>query len=465
MLGSIRFKRFDRNSEQSGFQYKKEENSKAVEENPQLISMENLGFNQHVTVQNYMGETVMLGSNIREPSSKIRSLLRDNVRPRADQRNYVVIKIYQSENLLAQGQRQRSTQVTKSEIRIPGQMLNQGSVYIDELDCYLTTETNLAATRELMAHDLEDQYGESEATIPAALVTPDPVVLYHDYRSLIDSCIRRQDKINIRTGFDVRYGDVPLIVQDMHIAILDHYFVPFSYDKLVFDPTLSPDEFIIENIYIASKGEFRYTFSELAKVGAVYLEHDQRRTLFGDFYGMAVFASHQRYVDYVHQRKSMERFRDESLYLAEKSGDPMLKEEIVAQRRDISSLAATLTERDAEISQLRSEKKKLQADLAERERAIKDIRDRKDEQLTAEAVLRGLSNDSAKIENDAKKIENDRVEQDQRAANARMAQRAAILKSISDIMKSGWGIATACGGGLLAFIAVMRKYKVRIAMG
>jgi hypothetical protein len=465
MFDNINFKRFDRSSDVPRFSYQSEPTAKDYESDPRVISMENPGFNLKISVQNYMAESVMLGANVRSTPTKIKSLIQDNTRPRNDQRNYVIIKIHNSENPSSYGTKGKPVQVSKSEIRIPGSMLNQGSVFIDELDCYLTTESNLEATRELIARDVADRHDEAIVNLPSSLIIQDPTAIYHQYKSLVEYCIKRQDLIQVRTGFDYHHREAPDVVKEMRIAILDHYFVPFAYDNLVFDPTLGPDEFVIENLHLAAKGEFRFTYTELSKLGATVLDADLRDTMFGKFYGMALFASESRHRDYVFQRKSIERFHDEQLFLAERSGDPMLKEEITTLRRTLDLQQAAIQEKDQENITLRADKKRLTADVNEREKTIKEILDHKDARMSTAFVMKSLDNEDAKLSNESVKLENDRTEQDHRATGMVLSHKATMYKYVADMMKSGWGIATAITGGFLALFALLKKYNVRISMG
>ena len=462
---NLDFLRFDRTSKTEGFVYKSTDNLKESEYDFNSVTMDKLGSNLFTNIQNYMPEAVLLGGNLRVNPTRIKSLRQTYDRTREDFRNYVVITILHSENgVYTADPKRRSTQTRKTEIRIPGKMLNQGSVFISELDCYLMMESKIDATRELIARDVEHHQWDS-VNIPSSMIKQDPSVIYDEYKQLAKFCIQRQDKINIRIGIDLQYGNIPDIVKGFHVGILDSYFVPYKNYKLIYDPTLSEDEFVIENLHLASRDEFRSTFTELKQYGAMYLDHDEQNTLFGKFYGMALFSSSQEYLNYVHKRKSQERFSDETLYVANRSGDPRLKEEIVRLERDVLTLREKTVEKEEENVALKESNKKLKADVKDREETINKIRNHHDSKMSSEAILTDLSNESQRLNNDSRKIDNDRIDMDHREKAAPLLHKASVLKITADILKSGWGIATVCLTGMLSIAAVCKKYNVKLSVG
>ena len=464
MSGFLRFIRFDRSSKVEGFVYNTTQNTKDMDYDFQTVSMEKPGFTIHTVVQNYMSEAVLLGGNLTVTPTHIKSLRQGHERTRDDFNNVVIITIYSSENNTAIDPKKRTTHRSKTEIRIPGKMLNQGSVFINELDCYLMTESHVDATRSLIAKDI-NQSGWDSINIPASMIKQDPAVIYVEYKQLAKFCIERQDKINIRIGVDLQYGKIPDNIKSLHVAILDNYFVPYSCYKLVYDPTLTEDEFVIENLHLASRDEFRSTFSELRKVGTMYLDHDEQKTLFGNFYGMALFTDSNHYLTYVHKRKTQERFRDETLYVADRSGDPRLKEEVVRLEREILSLKDVNNEKDGTITSLRDSNRKLKTDIRDREETINKIRQHYDEKMSSEAVLKDIENEAFRLGIDSRKIDNDRIELDQREKAAPLIHKANMLKTMADILKSSWGITTACIGGIISIAALCKKYNIKLTMG
>lgn len=460
---NLNFLRFDRSSKRDGFSYQSSRDPKDLDYDFQSVSMEKPGYTIHTQVRNYLAEAVMLGGNLRSNPTRINSLHQDGIRPSNNLNNYVIITILSSETTLNTDPKKRIVHSSKTEIRIPGKMLNQGSVFISELDCYIMTESQVDATRELIARDVTHD-GWDAINIPATMIKSDPAIVYNEFKQLAKQCIDRQDKINIRVGVNLEYDFIPDSIRNMHVAIMDSYFVPFNCYKLEYDPTLGEDEFVIENLHLASRDEFRSTFSELNKVGVRYLDHDEVETLFGKFYGMALFANKTWYADYVHKRKSQERFRDETLYLAHRSGDPRLKEEIERLERDILLMKDAGTEQDALVVNLRETNKRLKSDLADRTDTLNKIRQHHDGKMSYDAVILDMTNEAMRIENETKKIGNERIDLDQREKAAPMIHRAAMLKTVGDILKSGWGITTACLGGVLSFIAVCKKYNVKITM-
>lgn len=464
MLTNINFRRFDKSANVDGFIYKPTTKPDELDYTFSSVSMDKAGFCLHYNVQNYMAEAVLLGGNLRVNPTKIHSLRRDDVRPRDDYNNYVIITICSSENKTSPDPRKRTTHNRKVDIRIPGKMLNQGSVFISELDCYLMTESQIDATRELIARDVQN-HGWESISIPASMVQQDPAKLYIEFKELSQFCIERQDKINIRIGVDIRYGEIPEIIKTMRISILDSYFIPYSVYKLVYDPTLNEDEFVIENLHLASRDEFRATFSELNKVGSVYLDYDEIETMFGKFYGMAIFANESVYLNYVHKRKTQERFNEETLFVAHRSGDPRLKEHIARLEKDCSSQKETIEDQANQIVEHLALIKRQKAELRSRDEVIEKIRTRSEEKIDANVILTDLENDRLRIENDRRKIAHEGLDLNLREKLAPMAHRAVVWKNVADVLKSGWGITTACIGGVASIAMLCKKHNIRIVMG
>ena len=426
--------------------------------------MDRVGSNLFYNVQNYMAESVMLGGNLRVQPSPIKSLRRDDTRPRNDVNNGVLITIYRTENEVTSDLKKRLVHTRKTEIRVPGKMLNQGSVFIAELDCYLMTESQMDATRQLIVNDT--LHADDDAILlPSSMAKQSPAVTYEDKKELTQFCLQRQDKISIRIGIDLRYDNLPEIIKTMHISILDSYFIPYTCYKLVYDPTLDPDEFVIENLYIASREEFRSTFTHLDHVGVIYLDHNETETLFGRFYGLGIFSNEKQYLAYVHERKSQERFEDESLYLATLSGDPLLKEEINKLSMKVNDLTQTKQELENDNKSLRQLNTNLKADVKNRNDTIERIRSHQDSQMSSDAVLEQLANERIQLKNEAEKLAFEREDLAMREKSLPLQHKANRLKSIADIVKSGWGILTASIGALIALLALAKKYNIKLVMG
>jgi hypothetical protein len=296
------------------------------------------------------------------------------------------------------------------------------------------------------------------------MTTQDPAKLYIESKELVKDCIERQDKISIRVGVDLKYGEIPDIIKTMRVSIVDSYFVPYTSYKLLYDPTLNADEFIIENLYLASTQVYKGTFSQLKRQGYEYLSYDEFDTLFGRYYGMAIFANEANYHEYVYNRKTQERFENESLYVAERSGDPRLKEELGRVNRELSATKDKVANQEGQLTELKNETTQLRATIRTRDDTINKIRQRHESKMGPDVVLAEMENDSKRIDVDAQKIENERKDQEHREKTAEINQKASTLKLIADMMKSGWGITTACLGGVLAIAALLKKYNVKVSM-
>ena len=464
MFGNVIFRRFDKSSKIDGFLYEQNDNLRDFEHDLRAISLDKTGFNIYYNVRNYTAETVYIGGSLRTSPSQIRSLLRDDIRPDYAYHNQIVITIYNTVNVISPDPKKKTIHARKTEIRVPGRMLGQGSVFIGELDCYLMAESNIDATREGIAKDVSQQGWES-ISLPSSMIKQDPAQVYEGYKHLVKDCIERKDKISIRVGADLEYGNVPDIIKNMRVAILDSYFVPFTDYKLVYDPSLRLNEFVIENLHVTSQQEFTSTFAELQQRGSMYLDSNEEETLFGKFYGMALFADQDHYLDYVHQRKSQERFQEEMLYVADRSGDPLLKEKIGKLDTTIAQLEHHNEEKTEIITTLKETNKRLKLDLKDREEALTRIRDNHDVKMNADVIVSGIENERLKIHNDTKRISNETLEIKSKEETNRLNYRAAKFKTLAEILKSGWGITTASLGGIVSIVALCKKYNIRINMG
>jgi hypothetical protein len=460
---NIDFRRFDKETKAPGFVFESNGDLNNLKHDFDNVSMNRLGFNVHTNIQNYTNEAVYMGGSLRTKPTRINSLRRDGGRPLDQDNNSVVITICSSVITNSTDPKKKIIHHRKTEVRIPANLLNQGSVFIDELDMYIMAESQIDATRELIARDLGSQDWD-DINIPESMSKLEPAVAYGEYKDLIRQCIERQDKMQVRIGVDLRYDLVPDIINTMRIAVLDSYFVPSTSYKLVFDPTLTPDEFVIENLHASSRETYLGSFSELQNRGTIYLDHGVRDTLFGKFYGIALFANKAQHVTYVHERKSQERFSDETLFVANRSGDPRLREELTRTKAELNSTKTQRDEADETVANLRKEVARLRGEVGDRERTIERIRSHHDGRMSAEVVLKGLENDSAKLGNDSRKIDNERVDIVRQEKMGVMSHKATIFKYISEMMKSGWVIVTGCIGGVLSIIALCKKYNIKLTM-
>lgn len=462
MSQNINFRRFDKNNKSSDLIY--ESFHKDLDHDFNSISMNKQGFNLVINVQNYTAESILIGGNLRTTPTRIQSLLRSDTRPASDYINSVIITILSSENTLNPESKKRNTHQQKTIIRIPGNLLYKGSVFVSELDCYVMTESQIDATRELIARDVSYPTWDS-INLPSSMVKSDPIKLYVDYKQLSDYCIRHHDKIFVRTGIDFRHDDIPQVLKTLRIAIADYNFSPFKCYKMGYDPTLSPDEIIIENLYHSSNQEFHFRLSELEIVKSVYLDHNEIKTLFGSFYTMALFADDETYQNYVFERKTQQRFSEETLYVAERSGDPRLKEELRRLEKITAEQDKVLKETQEELKGLQTRVKEQKQIIKDRDETITKIKTHYDEKMKHDYIFHEVSNDHYRLRNESAKIAQEREELHAKEKQNKLQHKATILKQVSEILKSGWAIATACIGGVISIIALMKKYNIRLTVG
>jgi vacuolar-type H+-ATPase subunit I/STV1 len=234
----------------------------------------------------------------------------------------------------------------------------------------------------------------------------------------------------------------------------------------VYDPTLDSDTFVIQNLYVgAGSDDFVGSLAKLEEVGSIYLDPDKVDTMFGNFYRMVLFSDRKQYSDYYHARRSAERFREESLIIAERTGDPKLKEDLAKITRENTGLKSVLEEREREVRTLSTDLKTVRGTLSLREKTIEELRTHKEERLSTDVVLKDMALQNRKVDHDFQKLDVDLEEINLRRDTARSTHRASTLKATGEILKSGWGITTTCVGGLLALWALCRKYNIAITMG
>lgn len=462
MSQTINFKRFDKNNKSSDLIY--ETFHKDLDYDLNSISMNKQGLNLVISVQNYTAESILIGGNLRTTPTRIQSLLRSDSRPSGDSINSVIITILSTENTANPDTKKRNTHQQKTIIKIPGSLLYKGSVFVSELDCYVMTESQIDATRELIAKDVSFQTWDS-INLPSSMIKSDPAKLYINYKQLSDVCIKHHDKIFVRTGIDFRHDEIPQVLKTLRIAIADYNFSPFKCYKMGYDPTLSPDEIIIENLYHTSSQEFHFSLKELDIAKYVYLDHNEIKTLFGSFYTMALFADDETYQSYVFERKTQLRFSEETLYVAERSGDPRLKEELRRLEKINIDRERSLRERDEEIKNLQDRVKEQRQTIKDREETINKLKTHYDEKMKHDYIFHEVSNDHYRLRNESAKIAQEREELFAKDKQAKLQYKATLVKQFAEIMKSSWAIATACIGGFISILALMKKYNIRLTMG
>ena len=465
MISNISFTRFDADSTFDGYVYLFDKTIKDIKDIMHQSSLDLSGFNIHTRIQNYTGEDVYLSGSLRAEPTRIRSIAVNDTIPIGNHQNKVVITVLSSFNTFDPDGKKKNTSVQKSEIKIPARMLHHGSVFIKELDAYLMTESSIDATRELMARDASHNEWTT-INIPAGMVKQNPATTYAEYKPVMKACLKKINRLQVRVGIDLRYGTIPDHIKNLHISVGDSYFIPFTSNKMVYDPHLGPDTFVIENLHVSSDLEYTSTFSDLARQGYVYLDYDQMNTMFGKFYGLAIFSDHNDYIDYVHRKRSQDRFEEETLFVAERSGDPRLREDIeklglLVEGKDIevSELKVKLTESTEEIRTLREVLRKTRLDLKERETTIDRIRSGHEATMRTDAVLLEMVNETKKTENEWAKIQVEAREIDHKVKTVKQQHTANVLKTISDIAKSGWAIVLGSVTAVITLIGLYNKMK------
>jgi hypothetical protein len=408
------------------------------------VTMQNTGFNIHVEIINNTSEEVILAGSMGSTPTSISPCIPSHIRLGNFHNNDVVIRIYQTENGFDITNKRKNMGCLKTVIRVDARKLASGMVFIHQLHSYLTTLSHYEVARRAIAEDsIRNDWHHLDVIMDKT--TRDPSLLYDGFSELSRNCVRRQDVIQVRVGNMVN-------AKEMRVSILDSYFSPFLHHRLAYDPTLGDDDFIIEHLRSENGPSFEGTFTELEKCGSIYVDQNQIETISGLFCGMVVFKDAHHLASYFHKRKSIERFREESIYLAKHSGDIRLKQEISDLESNLEVAAALAEEQRQEIISLKSSNKDSIGKVRLLEKTIDDLKTGYGSRMSAGTI-------QAEIELGHRKLDSERDEILRKDAMARSAQKAADAKNRSEILKTALGVVGIVITGLAAILAAWQKLK------
>lgn len=385
------FQRWDRSSAKndSDFRYQ----SDKIEMTPtQMTSMHlrSLGFNLHLQVQNYTSEPIIMTGSTRSVPTVIDPIMIDGTQSSSSDR--VVITIHHWSNELNAKSKTQFKDTVKTQIIITGRKLRSGAVFIDELDQYLCTLQDHMVAERFIREDARHTDWERLA-VEIDMAQRDPSKIYDGFQDLSHECIARQDLIQVRVGDPHR-------AQDMRIALLDTYFTPALNNRLVYDPGLDADTFVIEFLRQAPQREFYGSLSELLQAGTIFVDQNEVTTISGKFSSLVVFADVDHLARYFHKRKSVERFAQESVFIAEYSGDMKLKEDIERLNQQIETLKNTaqskdllLEDRDAHLKRIAEQLKTMTDQKKYLEEELRKIKDHWATNQSSEVVTQQLINE------------------------------------------------------------------------
>lgn len=443
---NFKFGRLLKGDSEPGFVYN---NTVADEaEWPALMSMvKSIGTHWQLSIKNYMREDLVIVNSLRTAPVRIPSIYSYDRYPVQDTTNFVIIELRSRENVRDKDGSGKFKSSRKIEIRCPGHYLQNNSLFVEELGWYFTVESRVQATRECLGQDA--RFPESrEVDVPKPFVQENPVSTFADYAPLVRQCIERTDRIHVRVGVrvDVDPIRVPEEVKSLRIAVYDQYFSPYKSNRMIYDPSFEPDEFAIENFSFEPSEPLYGKFSLLKDQPgrSFFVKTEERTCLKGKLVDLAVFADEQALSDYLFAHQSEELYDTLTQRLVDRNGNHALL-------KQIRGLEEILVTRDSTEQELRQQLKYSRdqvneyKDMAKRhEETIKRIKTHHEEQFSYDAVMTSLTNERDQIRLDYQKLVQEKEELIRKAEQAKSAHNATRWKSVSEILKSGWGIILTC---------------------
>lgn len=442
MIPSFKFGRLDRTNKVPNFRYELSDNANA-RWTPRDLEMRDLGAHYSVSIKNYMREDVILVDSLRTEPKRISSIYSNDKFMLEDTNNFVVIEIRMRENDRDKDGNSRIKTQTKVEIKCPGHLLQTQSLFVEELGCYVTVQSRLLATRELIGHDSRFPDAK-DVSVPESMVKPDPVNTFRKYESLVKNCIERTDKIQVRVGIRPNCSPalIPDCIKNMRIAVMDRDFSPYYHNRMIYDPTLDETEFVVENLHLVSSEPLISTFERLsaAEGRAFFIDTQEHHSMGGILCGLVIFADPDALADYLFAHKSEELYNELTDRLIDKNGSPTLKRQIKDLETTISDKETQINDLDLAVKFERDQNRTLKRMVTAHEDTIKKIQTNHEPALAYEAVMSELSNEREKLQVERNRLEFDRHELEVKLASAKAAQKVGMLKTIGEILKSTWGI-------------------------
>lgn len=390
------------------------------------LSSNMLGFNLHYEVFNYTQNDIILSGSRRSSPTVIPPTTHYSLLNNDFDDNTVVIKITHWNTLTDPRTRKPHSVGDKTIIRVDGKALNDSALFIEEIDLYLGTKFNHNVISRFIADDCLKQKWDSIDLLVDTDNIPHAKI-YHDFKELSRIAVVRQDRLHMRVG-KTKDG------MDTRISILDDHFNPFKTNKLFYDPTLEPDEFVIETMIGSQDEEFRGTFKDLAQCGCMIIDPIEYVTFSGTFPSMAIFHNEEVLIEYTHRRKSERRFEDENRYLANHGGDLKLKQEI----RELQTIITRFEEKTKSLEDEANHLKRINKELADAnrhlERDIKDLKEGTTAKLAAENIAKSIENEAMKlmVEHEELRVKEKTFKSSHKATMVK--NRAETIKNVATII-------------------------------
>lgn len=461
MIETFKFGRLDSKTTIRSFKYDTQNNTDAKWTNRDVEMIE-LGGHISVTIKNYMREDLLLVDNIRSTPRRYVSIYHNDRFLLEDTTNFVIIEIRDREIERGKDNEHKIRKQSRTEIRCPGHLLQTHSLYIEELGSYITIQPRLQATRELIAND--SRFPDSkEISVPESMVKPDPISTMRKFEPLVKNCLDRADKIRVKVGLpiDKDPSRVPEYIKSMRISVMDRDFSPYHNNRMIYDPELLPEEFVVENLHLVTSEPLISTFDRLHKAEdrAFFIDTQEHRTLGGNLVGLAIFADQDALYNYLFTHKSYEIYDELMEGFADKTGNPVLKKKIETLEESVLDKEKTIDELEVNIKFEQSQVKTLKRQVSAHEDTIKKIRENHDVNMSYEALQNQIDNEKKRFELEREKMKVERDELLTKLELSKQNQKTVLLKSIADGAKSIWGILAITSGALVAGYKWWNKLK------
>lgn len=426
------------------------------------INMTDVGAHISVTIKNYMREDLILVDNVRSEPKRYSSIYQNDRFLLEDTTNYVIIDIRSREIEMCKNNERKIKKQTSTQIRCPGHLLQAHSLFVEELGCYITIQSRLQATRELIAHDA--RFPESkEVSVTEAMVKPDPVSTMRKFEPLVKNCLERIDKIRVRVGVKVDKDPsrVPEHIRNLRISVMDRDFSPYYNNRMIYDPDLLPEEFVVENLHLVASEPLISTFDRLHKAEgrAFFIDTHEHHTLGGLLCGLAIFADPEALYEYLFNHKSHELYQELMEGFADKTGNPVLKKNIRILEEDIIVKDKHIEDLENSVKFEQSQVKTLKRQVSAHEDTIKKIKDNYEASTSFESFMHHIDSEKQQLELERERL---KFERDELAAKLKISEHSrntAFLKSLADGAKSTWGILVILSTVTASGIAWWNKLK------
>jgi hypothetical protein len=436
----LTFYRLTKESKHPGIEYSKVPLNEYDSEIKKL-GHNNLAFNMHYEIINHTGDDLILGGSLRTTPTIVPPVSHPRVRPLEHEEGNVIIKILHWNYVIDNKTNKTSFYGNRTTIIIKGRVLNHSVYFIDELDLYLG---NLRSHPVMSRFIEEDSRHSNWDKLDLVLDTKnhDPSKIYMDYKRFSELFVDLCRHVQIR----VRYRN---LAEKVYVCLMGNIIDLRLMNRVVEDPTLEDDEFIIEFLRQTGEKPFYGTFTELNKFGSFFIDQNEIETANGKYVYLGIFKDQATLSDYIHKCKSKVRFDEEYRYLAEHSGDKRLHMVLEELRESLDKTEAKNKDYEEEVSSLKKANMELVSSKKMLEREMKELKAGSFHELSADKIR--LS-----VENEHKKLTIEQAELDLKGKTFISSLKSTMVKNRAETIKN---VATIISVTVTTVIAVYTGWK------